>query len=88
MSPKHARILRACAAPSILAALVVFFALGVGVAYADTDVPSTPLFEGGVWSNGGVAIICVVAVIAVIVGVVFIRRARAKRRASGPGAGS
>jgi heme/copper-type cytochrome/quinol oxidase subunit 2 len=88
MSPKRAHTLGAYAGPCVIAALVAFFALGAGVAHADTDVPSTPLFEGGVWSTGGVAIMCVVVVIVVIVGVVFIRRARAKRRASGPGAGS
>jgi membrane protein DedA with SNARE-associated domain len=58
-----------------------------GIAEADSEPPSLPLLQGGAWSTVDVVVVCVVAVVVVAVGIFFIRRARAKRRASGPGAG-
>jgi hypothetical protein len=76
-----------CVACSGLGAILSFFGSQPGIARADSESPSTPLFEGGVWSTGTVLIICIVAIIAVAVGIFFILRALAKRRASGPDTG-
>jgi hypothetical protein len=71
-----------------LVSILSFFGTQPGIAGADSEPPSTPVLEGGVWSTGTVVAICVLAVVVVALGVFFIRRARAKRRASEPGAGS
>ena len=70
-----------------LGAVLLFFGTGPGIAKADSDVPSVPL-STSITSTTGLVVICIIAIVAVAIGVFFIRRARAKRRASGPGTGS
>ena len=55
-------------------------------AASTTDTVSPPESAGGT-TPGAVVLICVVAVAAVAIGMFFIRRARTRRRTSGPGTG-
>lgn len=66
---------------------LAFSAVLPDMVLADSEVPTVPLFEGGLWSEGTVVVICFVALVAIIVGVALLWRARQKRRASGPNAG-
>jgi hypothetical protein len=84
MDWKHALI---GAASSAVGAILLVFGSRPGIAKADAEPPILPFSDPGSWSTRAVAAICAVVVIAVVLGVYFIRRARAKRRASGPGAG-
>jgi hypothetical protein len=76
------------AALGAVAAFLLAFGGHAGIARADvTFVPSIPSKIGSL-STGVVVLICIVAIVAVVIGVFFIRRARAKRHASGLGTGS
>jgi hypothetical protein len=55
-------------------------------AASTTDTVSPPESAGGT-TAGAVVLICILAVLAIGIGIFFIRRARVKRRASGPGSG-
>ena len=70
-----------------LGAALLFFGGRSGIAEADTVGPSLPLPNLDSWTTWVVVAVCVVAIVAVAVGIFFIVRARAKRRASGPDAG-
>ena len=76
------------AALGVVGTFLLVFGGHAEIARADVQwVPSIPSKIGSL-STGVVVLICVVAIVAVVIGVFFIRRARAKRRASGPGTGS
>ena len=76
-----------CAAFSGLGAILLFFGSQPGIAEADVVGPSLPLPDFATWTTWVVVAVCVVAIIAVAIGIFFILRGRAKRRASGPDAG-
>jgi hypothetical protein len=76
-----------CAAFCGIGAIVLLLGSRPGIAVADAIGPSLPPISVGSWTTWVVVLICAVVIIAVAVGIFFIRRARAKRRASGPGAG-
>jgi hypothetical protein len=76
-----------CALLSGLGAVLLIFGGRPGVAAADVVGPSLPLPSVDSWTTWVVVGVCVVAVAAVVTGVIFLRRAAAKRRASGPGGG-
>jgi hypothetical protein len=76
-----------CALLGGFGAVLLFFGSLPGVAAADVVGPSIPLPGVDSWTIWVVVGVCVVAVAAVVTGVIFLRRAAAKRRASRPGGG-
>ena len=74
------------AALGVVGAFLLVFGGHAEIARADVVGPSIPSKIGSL-PMGVVVLICIVAIVAVVIGGVFIRRIRAKR-ASGPGTGS